>query len=37
VPVEPADTPQTLAARVFAAECEAYPRALTDYLRSLGR
>ena len=28
VPVLPDDTPETLAARVFAAECEAYPEAL---------
>ena len=28
VPVAEDDTPQTLAARVFAAECEAYPEAL---------
>ncbi|MCE9544249.1 MAG: phosphoribosylglycinamide formyltransferase [Planctomycetia bacterium] len=28
VPVEPGDTPESLAARVFAAECEAYPAAL---------
>ncbi len=28
VPVLPADTPETLAARVFAAECEAYPEAI---------
>lgn len=28
VPVAENDTPQTLAARVFAAECEAYPEAL---------
>jgi phosphoribosylglycinamide formyltransferase 1 len=28
VPVEAADTPDTLAARVFAAECGAYPEAL---------
>ncbi len=28
VPVEPNDTPETLAARVFAAECAAYPEAL---------
>jgi formyltetrahydrofolate-dependent phosphoribosylglycinamide formyltransferase len=29
VPVEDDDTPQTLQARVFAAECEAYPEAIT--------
>lgn len=28
VPVEPDDTPDTLAARVFAQECEAYPEAI---------
>ena len=28
VPVLPGDTPDTLAARVFAAECEAFPEAL---------
>jgi phosphoribosylglycinamide formyltransferase 1 len=28
VPVEESDTPETLAARVFAAECEAFPEAL---------
>lgn len=28
VPVLPGDTPDTLAARVFAAECEAYPAAI---------
>ena len=28
VPVEPGDTVETLAARVFAAECEAYPEAI---------
>jgi phosphoribosylglycinamide formyltransferase-1 len=28
VPVEDADTPESLAARVFTAECEAYPEAL---------
>jgi len=28
VPVEEADTPETLRARVFAAECEAYPEAI---------
>lgn len=29
VPVHDDDTPETLAARVFAAECEAYPDAIT--------
>jgi phosphoribosylglycinamide formyltransferase 1 len=28
VPVQESDTPETLAERVFAAECEAYPRAI---------
>jgi phosphoribosylglycinamide formyltransferase 1 len=28
VPVRPGDTPETLAARVFEAECEAYPAAI---------
>ncbi len=28
VPVEPGDTPGTLAARVFAAECELYPQVI---------
>ena len=31
VPVEEGDTPDTLAARVFQAECEAYPDALRLY------
>jgi len=31
VPVEDDDTPDTLAARVFAAECEAYPEAVRLY------
>ncbi len=31
VPVLPGDTPETLAARVFEAECEAYPEALALY------
>jgi len=29
-PVEPGDTPETLAARVFELECELYPRVLGD-------
>ena len=37
VPVEPGDTVQTLAARVFAAECELYPRAIEAYLKEIGR
>ena len=36
VPVLPNDTAQTLAARVFAAECEAYPAAIMMHWRSLG-
>ncbi len=31
VPVLPGDTPDTLAARVFAAECEAYPEAIAAW------
>lgn len=31
VPVMAGDTPETLAARVFEAECELYPRALSMY------
>ena len=31
VPVEDNDTPETLAARVFAAECQAYPEAIRRY------
>ena len=33
VPVEPGDTVETLAARVFEAECEIYPRAIEKVLR----
>jgi phosphoribosylglycinamide formyltransferase-1 len=33
VPVLPGDTPEDLAARVFAAECELYPRAIAVYVR----
>jgi phosphoribosylglycinamide formyltransferase-1 len=29
VPVEPGDTPDTLAARIFETECEAYPRVIS--------
>jgi phosphoribosylglycinamide formyltransferase 1 len=36
VPVLPTDTVQTLAARVFAAECETYPAAIMMHWRSLG-
>jgi formyltetrahydrofolate-dependent phosphoribosylglycinamide formyltransferase len=32
VPVLPGDDAETLAARVFAAECELYPRAIAEYL-----
>jgi formyltetrahydrofolate-dependent phosphoribosylglycinamide formyltransferase len=32
VPVLPGDTPQTLAARVFAVECELYPEAIRRYM-----
>jgi len=32
VPVEPGDTPESLAARVFAAECLLYPEAIAAYL-----
>lgn len=32
VPVEPGDTPASLAARVFAAECLLYPDAIAAYL-----
>jgi formyltetrahydrofolate-dependent phosphoribosylglycinamide formyltransferase len=34
VPVLPADTVESLAARVFAAECDAYPEALASLARS---
>ena len=30
------DTPETLAARVFRAECEAYPEAIRTTLKTLG-
>jgi formyltetrahydrofolate-dependent phosphoribosylglycinamide formyltransferase len=33
VPVLPGDTADTLAARVFAAECDLYPRAIAAYLQ----
>ncbi|HET9659704.1 MAG TPA: phosphoribosylglycinamide formyltransferase [Thermomicrobiales bacterium] len=36
VPVEPGDTVESLAARVFAAECELYPRAIAAYLKESG-
>jgi formyltetrahydrofolate-dependent phosphoribosylglycinamide formyltransferase len=32
VPVHPDDTPQTLAARVFAVECQLYPEAIRRYM-----
>jgi len=35
VPVLPIDTPDSLAARVFAAECEAYPNAIEKHWREL--
>ena len=34
VPVEPGDTAQSLAARVFAAECDLYPEAIRQYIAS---
>ncbi len=34
VPIVPGDTPETLAARVFAAECALYPAAIRDYVAS---
>ncbi len=36
-PVLPSDTPQTLADRVFALECEAYPEAIAMVLSRVGR
>lgn len=36
VPVLPDDTPETLAARVFEAECEAYPEGVRIMARRLG-
>lgn len=36
VNVEPGDTPETLQARVFAAECEAYPQALRKLAEQWG-
>ena len=33
VPVRPGDTVDSLAARVFEAECALYPQAIADYLR----
>lgn len=35
VPVHPEDTPETLAARVFEAECRAYPRAIAMLLEQM--
>jgi phosphoribosylglycinamide formyltransferase 1 len=35
VPVLPIDTPDSLAARVFAAECEAYPQAIEKRWREI--
>ncbi len=37
VPVQPGDRPQDLAARVFTAECEAYPAAINLRWTELGR
>ena len=37
VPVRPDDTPESLAARVLAAEHTLYPRALGDFCRTLAR
>lgn len=34
VPVKPGDTVETLAARVFQAECALYPAAIADYIES---
>jgi phosphoribosylglycinamide formyltransferase-1 len=36
VPVLPGDTPDTLADRVFAAECQAYPQAVQIMAAHLG-
>ncbi len=36
VPILPGDTPQTLAARVFEAECGLYPRVIADLLQRRG-
>lgn len=36
VPIEPGDTPETLAARVLEAECRLYPEALAGHARALG-
>jgi phosphoribosylglycinamide formyltransferase 1 len=33
VPVLPGDTPETLAARVFEAECDAYPAAIEKLMQ----
>ncbi|MGD9710470.1 MAG: phosphoribosylglycinamide formyltransferase [Thermomicrobiales bacterium] len=35
VPVEPEDTVESLAARVFAAECQLYPTTIRDYLETI--
>lgn len=37
VPVEPDDDVDSLAARVFEAECATYPRVIAEYAASLGR
>ncbi len=36
VPVKPGDTPDTLAARVFEQECEAYPEAIRLWIQQHG-
>ena len=36
VPVRPDDTPDTLAARVFEAECIAYPEAIRTWIETRG-
>jgi phosphoribosylglycinamide formyltransferase-1 len=36
VPVLPGDTPETLAARVFEAECEVFPEAVRILAKRLG-
>jgi len=36
VPVKPGDTPEALAARVFEAECEAYPEAIRKVAAGVG-
>ena len=36
VPVLPGDSADSLAARVFAAECEAYPQAIERHWQTIG-